>query len=126
MSEDRTFDLLTQELNSLRIRVGQVEAELREVRGQTTNEETPPARCQTAIEETPPLRSTFVRGDRVRITNRVLRPANFQSAWDSDAVERERNATVTHTTSNQVWFITDNGTKTWRAHNNLTRTTTLE
>ena len=55
-------------------------------------------------------------GDRVRIRNRIRRPATAGPAW-SEA--RERLATVTRITLDQVHVVTDNGTKTWRGPNNL-------
>jgi hypothetical protein len=58
----------------------------------------------------------FRKGDRVRITNRVRRPATAGVSWTE---ERERLATVTRIIPDQVHIRTDNGTKTWRAHNNL-------
>ena len=65
-----------------------------------------------------PIANGLVKGDRVRITNKVKRPAAWTSqlAWDK---ERERSATVTKVTPTQVFFITDNGVETWRAPNNL-------
>ena len=65
-----------------------------------------------------PIANGIVKGDRVRITNKVKRPATWTSqlAWDK---ERERSATVTRVTPTQVFFITDNGVETWRAPNNL-------
>jgi hypothetical protein len=58
--------------------------------------------------------------DRVRIKNKVRKPATWSSAivWTE---ARERLATVTRVTRDQVHFVTDNGTRTWRAPNNLIR-----
>jgi hypothetical protein len=55
-------------------------------------------------------------GDRVRIKNKIQKPATAGPSW-SEA--RERAATVTKVTPEQVHVITDNGTTTWRAPNNL-------
>ena len=63
----------------------------------------------------------IARGDRVRITNKVKRPANWPSerTW----VEAQyRAATVTRVTPEQIFIYTDNGVKTWRAPNNLKKT----
>jgi hypothetical protein len=38
--------------------------------------------------------------------------------WEED---RERTATITRVTPNQIHFVTDNGTRTWRAHRNVRR-----
>lgn len=61
---------------------------------------------------------TFEIGDRVRITNRVRRPAN----WDERIPWNERharNATVTGIADGKIYFTTDNGTQTWRLPQNL-------
>ncbi len=55
------------------------------------------------------------------INNKIKRPANWLARWDERDIENERRATVTHIVRDQVWIITDNGTKTWRAPNNLER-----
>ena len=62
----------------------------------------------------------IAEGDRVRIKNKVRKPATWSSAvvWTE---AKERLATVTRVTRDQVHFVTDNGTRTWRAPNNLTR-----
>ena len=107
MATDRAIELLTDELRSLTVRTQQVETELRELRGQ--------------VVDTAQQGPAFARGDRVRITNRVRRQANWTARWDNKAIETERRATVTHRVKDQVWLTTDNGTRTWRAPNNLRR-----
>ena len=90
---------LTRELSRLQVRVTQLEA-------------------AASIPHNPgPL--GFKKGDRVRIRNKVKRPANWdvKQAWDPEAAQ---SATVTHTYLEQVHFLTDNGVATWRARNNLT------
>ena len=57
----------------------------------------------------------------MRIINEVKRPANWLTRWDERDIENERRAMVTHTVRDQVWIVTDNRTKTWRAPNNLER-----
>lgn len=71
-------------------------------------------------EKTRPNANRLSKGDRVRITNRVRKPAtwNNETAWDED---KGRLATVTRVTPEQVHIITDNGISTWRAPNNLKR-----
>ena len=110
MVNDTTIELLIAELGALRVRVGHLEAELSHPRA---NEE-----IRTQANEAP---TKLSRGDRVRIINAIKRPASWVKRWDDRDIENERHATVTHTTSKQVWVITDNGTKTWRAHNNVKR-----
>ena len=111
MVEDHTLEVLINELRALRLRVTQVEAQLKEQREQE----------QQTIETTSAPSGGFAKGDRVRITNKVRRPANWSASWTEEDIERERSATVTHRARDQIWLITDNGTKTWRAPNNLAR-----
>ena len=104
--EDITVEDLIVELNALRIRVAQLEA------AQGAVADTENGNVDDAV--------AFRRGDRIRITNRVRRPSNWNTAvvWEED---RERTATVTRVTPNQIHFVTDNGTRTWRAHRNVRR-----
>lgn len=56
----------------------------------------------------------FRIGSRIEITNKVgLRLGPTPSAQD-------RRGTVTKVTNSRVYFTTDNGQNTWRAHKNLT------
>jgi hypothetical protein len=66
-------------------------------------------------------RSELIVGDRVRINNRIRRPAN----WPTDkpwTEAKERSAVVTRVTSDRVYITTDNGTLTWRQPQNLKKT----
>ena len=103
---ERSIEELIAELTELRIRVGQVETELSAQRTLGTERVTP---------------INLSKGDRVRITNQIRRPAVWPStvAWDDTTKEKERNATITHFRPGQVHIITENGTRTWRAANNL-------
>jgi hypothetical protein len=105
--EDITVDDLVVELNALRIRVAQLEA----AQGAAADPDNA-NHVDNAV--------AFRRGDRIRITNRVKRPANWNSGvvWEED---KERTATVTRVTPNQIHFLTDNGTRTWRAPGNVRR-----
>ena len=58
----------------------------------------------------------FNIGARVRIINKVKKPATAGRDWTE---ERERLATVIRVRGEQVHIVTSNGTKTWRAPNNL-------
>ena len=104
--EDVTVEELTVELNALRIRVAQLEAAV------GAAADTDNGNVDNAV--------AFRRGDRIRITNRVKRPSNWNTGvvWEED---KERTATVTRVTPHQIHFVTDNGTRTWRAHRNVRR-----
>ncbi|KAI2494384.1 hypothetical protein MHU86_1550 [Fragilaria crotonensis] len=103
------IDQLTTELRDLRIRVAQLEAA---AIGHEPDERSASAAAATV----------FQRGDRVKIKNKLKKPATWPvtAKWDQEAAQL---ATVTHNYKNQVHFRTDNGVKTWRAHNNLARLT---
>ena len=103
---DETIEALTRELTLLNIRLSQVEGELQELRTQ---------RSEPNEEPDQPLK----RGDRVRILSAIRRPVGWTTSWTDADIETERSATVTHTVKDQVWIVTDNGTKTWRASKNL-------
>jgi hypothetical protein len=109
MANQRAIALLTEELRALNLRTQRLEAELRAIRQR----------------EVPDEHTNFVKGDRVRITNRVNRPSSWLRPWDTKEIKTERRATVTRSTKDRVWIVTDNGTKTWRAPRNLERTSTL-
>jgi hypothetical protein len=59
------------------------------------------------------------KGDRVKVKNQVKKPAN----WGNDTwnYQQARVATVTFTTADRIYFVTDNGIKTWRSPRNLER-----
>ena len=115
MATDDAIEFLTEELRALAVRTHQVEQELRTIRQRRQELRT----LRERDVDTPA--GPYEAGDRVRITNKVIRPSNWLKRWDSNTIEAERRATVTHTVRNQVWIRTDNGTKTWRAPNNLER-----
>ena len=108
LMEERRIDDLISELNALRIRVAQLEA------GQEV-----PDTHEVNVDVDVNVVS-LKKGDRIRITNRVKKPATWTGAfvWDE---ELERVATVTRVTPKQIHFITDNGTRTWQAPNNVRR-----
>ena len=109
MVEDLDLEALINELRALRLRVTQVEAQLQEQREQE----------QATIQPSRTPSSEFKKGDKVRITNRVRCPATWSANWMDENAKNERRATVTHRVRDQIWLITGNGTKTWRAPNNL-------
>ena len=58
------------------------------------------------------------RGNRVWITNKVRKPADWaaHTKWKEDEF---RSARVIRVTRRQIFILTDNGVETWRAPNNL-------
>jgi hypothetical protein len=104
---------LIQELQQLRIRETVVIAEIREA-----IEARDGAEQDIVIDDVdqPPAAHGLRTGDRVRIKNKIRKPATAGPSWSET---RERLATVTRVTPDQVHVVTDNGTKTWRARNNL-------
>ena len=113
--EDIDVQELIAELSALRIRVARLEAD---------RDRENAARAAPVAAEAVVFGDLRV-GDQVRIRNRVRKPATWprNTTWSE---ERERTATVTRVTPEQVHFITDNGTRTWRAPNNLTRLRNLD
>jgi hypothetical protein len=107
---------LTREIARLQIQLSAAQAKLVAAERTEANERTSRA-------------DVYASGDRVRIVNKVIRPAQYEGEWNEAAQERERRATVTHTvaarpkTPLQVWILTDNGTITWRAAKHLKRET---
>ena len=110
MEREDIVTQLTAELQNLKIRVAQLEAAAAPREGSSAS---------SASE--PPLQvPVFRRGDRVRINNKLRKPATWSDSaeWNQ---EQAQKATVTHNYKGQVHLITDNGVKTWQATNNLTR-----
>ena len=117
MDDDDEITNLIAEWETLRIRatvvVELVVLEAAEAR--RSNRPTPVASASAPRE---PRINGFTRGDRVQIKNKVNRPASRPAArvWNKEAAKL---ATATEVTREQVHFVTDNGVKTWQAHNNL-------
>lgn len=103
-----TVDQLTNELKALRVRAARIESAIAATRREANDRDT--------------TVSKFKAGDRVRIKNRVKKPAHWsdETPWDKEAAQL---ATVTHIEAQhriaQVHFVTDNGVTTWRAVRNL-------
>lgn len=110
--QDRTFEDLIEELRALRIRETAIIAQLEEVNTRATAGTQEP-RTSNRVAATA---NGLKRGDRVRIRNKIRRPATAGPEWTE---ARERLATVTRVTPDQVHITTDNGTRTWRGPNNL-------
>ena len=118
MENTRIEDLIA-ELHALRLRetaiIAQIEQETTRTAPTSDGPETrrPTSEPQQAATARP---SFFKRGDRVRIKNKIRKPATAGTEW---VESRERTATVTKIEPGQVHITTDNGTRTWRAPNNL-------
>jgi hypothetical protein len=94
---------LIEELRALKLRVARLERENKESTEQRTT-----------------TNKALAVGDRIFIRNRIHKPKNWPPEKDwSD--KKERTATVTKITTNQVHFTTDNGTRTWRAPHNISK-----
>ena len=110
--EDSRIDDLIEQVRSLTIQVESLKQELRR-RGSS-----PPPLSTTLSAEIGTTDSSFKVGDRVRILNRF----NKTVAWNNNRRWSEaeaKTATVTQVRTEQIFFVTDNGVKTWRAPNNL-------
>jgi hypothetical protein len=115
MDKDDEIQQLTAQLRSVTIRLEQLEAAAgREKNGSSAGTAAAPSSAKRAA--APILQ----KGDRVNITNTVNKPRSWNNnvEWDQEKAQR---ATVTHFYRGQVHFITDNGVRTWRAINNLTK-----
>jgi hypothetical protein len=117
--EDLIAQLIT-ELQDLRIRVVQLETAAHERVNESSALETA---ARERVNESSARRAAtppFRPGDRVSIKKILKKPAIWDNAiaWNQ---EQAQLATVTHLHRGQVWFETDNGIKTWRAVNNITR-----
>ena len=112
----RSVKELIAELQQLRIRETIVIAEIREA-VQGANEANGINAREDGIDVDPVAIQHGLRtGDRVRIKNKIRKPATAGPSWTEN---KERLATVVRITVDQVHLTTDNGTKTWRAPNNL-------
>jgi hypothetical protein len=118
LMQDETVDELIEELRSLRIQQAtlidrienaiRIESEQNERNEREQNDDDAGARAVFVF--------GFRKGDRVRIKNKVKKPAAAGPTWSES---RERLATVTRIRADQIHIRTDNGTATWRAPNNL-------
>ena len=119
--EDRGFEELIEELRELKIREAELTVRIERAklaRAQRTTATAGPDDSNHAPPDGTFFTNGFRQGDRVRITNKVRKPATSGPAWTE---AKERLATVTKVIPDQVHILTDNGTRTWRAPNNLRR-----
>jgi hypothetical protein len=120
MGDNKIHELI-KELKVLKLRETEIIAQL-EVENVRRNRETRENRAQVVRHRTTTTTTNhgFERGDRIRITNQVTKPAH----WDTNETWNYRDAlraTVTFTTADRIYFVTDNGVNTWRAVRNIKR-----
>jgi hypothetical protein len=101
--QEKTLHELIDELKALQIREARIVALLE--------------RAAAADQEsTTPTEHGFIRGDRIRIL-KITKPSGWGNThWN---YHQARIATVTHTTAERVYFVTDNGLNTWRLPKNV-------
>ena len=115
---DRVLEELTQELKELRIRENAVIetieriTESRRLSVEPQERNTPSIAYPVAEVASSDLRV----GTRVRVKNKIRKPATAGNEWTE---RKERVGIVTEIRGDQVHFITENGTRTWRNPNNL-------
>jgi hypothetical protein len=127
MEDRRTIDNLSELLETLQVRVAQLETAVRQPNTDSKSLQVRVAQLETAAPQPNTNSATvrtatsgFNRGDRVWIKNKLKKPATWSNEvpWKEDEA---KTATVSHIYKGQVHFVTDNGVKTWRAVNNLKR-----
>ena len=102
-----SVDQLIQKLKQIRIQETEVLEQLEEARARETTSRSPQVPPATADP------NLFEEGDQIRITNKVRLPRG-RAVTDGD-----RLAVVTDIQGDKVYFITNNGTKTWRLFKNI-------
>ena len=113
MDKGDEIEKLTAQLRNVSLRLAQLEA----AAGRESNESSANT-AATPSNTTRTATPIIQKGDRVNITNTVHKPRNWDREWDQNKAQK---ATVTHFYRGQVHFIKDNGVRTWRAVNNLTK-----
>jgi polyribonucleotide nucleotidyltransferase len=119
-SQKHEIDSLIEELKSLRLReelvIEKLEAAYTGSRQDTTARTTRSATTNRSPTAHP--QSSYNKGDRVAIRNKIRKPSSSASTWTA---RRERHATVTLVDNDldRVYIRTDNNTHTWRATKNL-------
>ena len=117
--DDPTLQDLVRELRAIRIREAQIIERIEGVLAETPNEG---AKEPSA----PPTKKSshgLKIGDRIVITNKINRPANWPRS-DPWIESEHKTATIREIirispTNTQIHFITDGGVETWRAPNNV-------
>jgi hypothetical protein len=113
---DNKIQALIDELKVLKLRETEILEQL-EVENVRRNRETREARL---VRHSTTTGHGFEQGDRIRITNQVKKPAHWgvDERWNFNNAQK---ATVTFTTTDRVYFVTDNGVTTWRTPRNIKR-----
>jgi hypothetical protein len=102
LMQEKTINELIKELKALHLREAQVVSLLERA-----------ARPDSAVER------QYEPGNRIHITTRVKKPASWgDKPWD---YRRSKFATVTHITTERVYFVNDNGVHSWRVFKNVTK-----
>lgn len=123
MDRSDEIEELTTQLRNISLRLAQLEAATsRESnRSSAGTAAAPSSSAETAAATSSATRAAapiIQKGDRLNILNKVNKPQNWTGEWDQAKAQK---ATVTHFYRGQVHFVTDNGIRTWRAVNNLSK-----
>jgi hypothetical protein len=115
---DNKIHELIEELKVLKLRETEIIAQL-EVENVRRNRETREKEARLVRHSTTTGHG-FEQGDRIRITNQVKKPAHWGVDERWNYIDAQK-ATVTFTTTDRVYFVTDNGVTTWRTPRNIKR-----
>jgi hypothetical protein len=115
--DDEEVQALIAEFQKLRIRAATIVRQLEAVNARRTSIDSIAA---PVVHESHLTANGFRKGDRVRIKNKVSKPATWpiEKPWRR---EEAQLAMISRVTKKQVHFLTDNVVSTWRAPNNLQR-----
>jgi hypothetical protein len=115
--ETKSVDALIQELKALQLREAEVLALIEQA---NKRRDLAAGHHGVYTEHGTNIDHGFEQGDRIRITNKVTKPAHWgvNDIWQYRDAQR---ATVTFTTKERIYFVTDNGVTTWRAPRNIKR-----
>jgi hypothetical protein len=121
---ERQIEDLIEELKTLRLRETAIIAQLEAANRANQDNKSQTGTTGIATQLNTELRDEttvngITQGDRVRITNRVRKPATWTRSQAEWSEAKERRATVTRVTPEQIHLLTDNGVRTWRAPNNV-------
>ena len=119
MRSDPKIEDLIEELKALRVRGTAIIREIEVANELRIHGNAGTTERQLSDTREEPATGRTRTGDRVRITNKIRRPATATATWTAE--QQERTATVvTRVTAEQIHVVTtDNGTRTWRAPNNV-------
>jgi hypothetical protein len=103
MSSEQTIDELVHELEALQIREANIIKQIKKIREKQQRE--------VGVGTTAQVLTT---GCRIRVLNKPTKPS-----LTAPASPRDKVGTVTSITTARVYFTTDNGVNTYRAHKNV-------